>query len=86
MDIDQASDQDVGPQFRRIGLGTVLGELRRVVHDLADLGVDALSAPRRSSSRRADLAHMVDRVAFVAILVDLFLGRYLAGSLIEWPR
>jgi hypothetical protein len=44
MDIRSGLDQDVGPQFRWVGLGTVLRIFRRVVHDLADLGIDALSA------------------------------------------
>jgi hypothetical protein len=42
MDIRSGLDQNVGPQLRRIGLGTVLRILRGVVHDLADLGIDRL--------------------------------------------
>src|SRR3984893_5881131 len=75
MDIRSGLDQDVGPQFRRIGLGTVLRIFRRVVHDLADLGVDRLQCGFIGLLLvEQDLAHMVDRIAFVAILVDFFLG------------
>src|SRR5882762_3849533 len=75
MDIRSGLDQDVGPQFRRIRLGTVLRIFRCVVHDLADLGIDRLQRHFIGLLLvEQDLAHMVDRVALVAILVDFFLG------------
>src|SRR5882757_1243959 len=75
MGIRSGLDQDVGPQLRRIGLGTVLRIFRCVVHDLADLGINRLERCFIGLLLvEQDLAHMVDRIALIAILVDFFLG------------
>src|SRR6187551_277670 len=65
---------NVGPEFGGIGLGIALGEIRRSVDDLADLGVDSLQFLLADLGGEQAIANLLDRVLVVADLVDLFAG------------
>jgi len=87
MDIRSGLDQDVGPQFPTDRARDCAAHIPLRRHDLADLGIDRLQRGFIGLLLvEQDLAHVVDRIALAAILVDLFLGPVLRRSLIEWPR
>src|SRR5882757_1425667 len=68
---------DIGPEFRRLRLRIVLGEVRGRVDDLAHTGVDRLQVLLADLGRQQTVADLFDRVLVVANLFDLFAGTVL---------
>src|SRR5262245_26320344 len=63
----------VGPQFRRIRLGIVGGELGRLVDDVAHLPVDLLELVlAHRLLLQQPVPHLLDRVLFAPHLLHLF--------------
>src|SRR5205814_3067974 len=59
---------DIGPQFRRVGLGIMLGEIGGGVDDVADLGVDRLQVLLADLGCQQAVGYLLDRVLVVANL------------------
>jgi len=78
--------EDFGVELGRIGLGTRLGELGGVRDDVAELLVERLELVVRQAGVDQQLARVIDRVMLGPDSLSSSLGRYLAGSDIEWPR
>ena len=68
------SAEDIGPQFGRIGLGIVLGKIRRRVHDVTDLGIDRFQILLAGLGFKEPAADLFDRILVMTDLFDLLAG------------